>query len=163
MARDLERERERFLRSGRPCCIALGDLDHFKGINDSYGHGAGDKVLAGSADCFLRHMRPYDSLFRYGGEEFLFCLPDTDLAVARKVFDRLRQELESRSFELDTGERISVTASFGIAEMTDQATVEKTTERADQALYRAKSAGRNRVGLWTPETAPADEEEGGNA
>lgn len=103
MERELERERERFLRTKHPCCIALGDLDHFKQVNDSYGHGVGDRVLEASADCFLRHLRPYDSLYRYGGEEFLFCLPDADLKSARKIIERLRLELESRPVEIDRG------------------------------------------------------------
>ena len=85
MERDLERERTRAVRSGRPCCFALADLDHFKAINDAHGHGAGDRVLVAAAERFLATLRPYDSIYRYGGEEFLFCLPDTSEAVALKA------------------------------------------------------------------------------
>tara|TARA_B100000315_G_scaffold165849_1_gene154461 strand:- start:407 stop:1339 length:933 start_codon:yes stop_codon:yes gene_type:complete len=156
MGEELKREQERFLRTGQPCCIALGDLDHFKKINDTYGHGAGDKVLLSSADSFLSQLRPYDSLYRYGGEEFLFCLPDADLKTAHNVLDRLRQELESRTIKLDSEEELSVSASFGIAEMTAQTAIEETIERADQALYWAKRQGRNRVCGWSgPEEVDA--------
>ncbi len=149
MNQELKREHERFLRTTKSsCCIAIGDLDHFKRINDTYGHGGGDKVLISSTNCFLRCLRPYDSLYRYGGEEFLFCFPDADMDVARNVLDRLRQELENNPVKLYSGEKINVTASFGIAEMSPEATIEETIERADQALYWAKSQGRNRVCGW---------------
>ncbi len=148
MNQELKREQERFLRTEKPCCVGLGDLDHFKGVNDAYGHAAGDRVLLSSADCFLRHLRPYDSIFRYGGEEFLFCLPDADISVAHNVLDRLRQELERQPVKLDTGEEISVTASFGIAEMSAETTLKETIDRADQALFWAKNQGRNRVRGW---------------
>ncbi len=149
MKHELEREHERFLRTGNSsCCIAIGDLDHFKRINDTYGHGGGDKVLVSSANCFLRCLRPYDSLYRYGGEEFLFCFPDADMSVAHNVLDRLRQELENNPIKLDSDEEINVTASFGIAEMSPESTIEETIEHADQALYWAKNQGRNRVCGW---------------
>ncbi len=155
MMGELERERERFRRSGRPSCIAIGDLDHFKRVNDAYGHAAGDRVLIASAECFLGQLRPYDSVYRYGGEEFLFCLPDADMATAHTVLERLRQELESHAIEIDGGETLSVTGSFGVAEMTPEATIEQTIEHADRALYRAKSDGRNRVCRWQPAATPA--------
>ncbi len=155
MMGELESERERFLRSGRPSCVAIGDLDHFKRINDRYGHAAGDRVLIASAECFLGQLRPYDSVYRYGGEEFLFCLPDADMATAHSVLERLRTRLESHPIEIHGAETLSVTGSFGVAEMTPEATIGQTIEYADQALYRAKNGGRNRVCRWQPAGTPA--------
>ncbi|OHC74470.1 MAG: hypothetical protein A3G18_11295 [Rhodospirillales bacterium RIFCSPLOWO2_12_FULL_58_28] len=148
MNRDLDREHERLGRSGRPSCIAIGDIDFFKKVNDTYGHAAGDRVLTSAADCFLTHLRPYDSLYRYGGEEFLFCLPDTGMAMALTVLDRLRVELAARVILPESGEELKVTCSFGVAEMSSGAAVKHTIERADQALYCAKDQGRNRVCGW---------------
>ncbi len=148
MVRELDREHERMERTGRPGCIALADIDHFKKVNDAYGHVAGDQVLIATADSFLTHMRPYDSLYRYGGEEFLFCLPDTAMTEAMGVLERLRAELEDRAIKLTSEEVLKITGSFGVAEMSPGVAVEKTIECADQALYSAKGQGRNRVCGW---------------
>lgn len=148
MDMDLERERERFIRTGHPCCVALGDIDHFKAVNDEHGHAAGDKVLFATSECFLRHMRPYDSVYRYGGEEFLFCLLDIDAATAAKIMDRLRGILANNRLSLDDGTELRITASFGIAQMDEQATAQDVIERADKALYAAKLGGRNQVCVW---------------
>ena len=148
MLEELERQRTRSLRTDRPCSVALADLDHFKAVNDTYGHAAGDIVLRITADRFLERLRPYDSVYRYGGEEFLFCLPDADLRLAHNALERLRRRLESEPILLDTGEELWVTASFGVAEMGADATVEGSIEYADQALYSAKNGGRNRVTGW---------------
>ena len=148
MFEELERQRTRSLRTDHPCSIALADLDHFKAVNDTYGHAAGDIVLRVTADRFLERLRPYDSIFRYGGEEFLFCLPDADLRLARNALERLRRRLESEPIILDTGEELLVTASFGVVEMSADTTVEGFIECADQALYSAKNGGRNRVCGW---------------
>jgi diguanylate cyclase (GGDEF)-like protein len=145
MVRELETERARFLRTKRPCCIALGDLDNFKAINDKYGHGHGDKVLLAAADCFLGQLRSYDAVYRYGGEEFLFCLPDTDPATAYNAIDRLRIALEFRRIAIDSGGEMSATVSFGLAQMDEDSSLEETIKQADKALYRAKKEGRNRV------------------
>lgn len=148
MMRDLEKERERALRTGHPCCIALADLDKFKSVNDTYGHAAGDAVLLFAAECYLTHVRPYDSVYRYGGEEFLFCLPDTPLKAARQVLDRLRQELARRPAPLPSGEDLPITVSIGVAEIHPSCSLQRTIELADQALYEAKETGRNRVIGW---------------
>jgi diguanylate cyclase (GGDEF)-like protein len=126
----------------------LADLDHFKQVNDRFGHRAGDRVLAEAAQFFQTHLRPYDSVYRYGGEEFLFCLPDTDAHKARPIIDRLRQRLSESTVALDDGTGLRVTCSFGIAEIDRSAELSTILERADQALYAAKAAGRNRVSLW---------------
>ncbi len=148
MLRDLEREWQRAARSEAPWCIGIGDLDRFKGVNDTYGHAAGDRVLAAAAARFLDGLRPYDSVYRYGGEEFLFCLPEADLKVGHVVLDRLREALEAQPVRLETGEVLPVTGSFGVAQVSARAPVEEAMERADQALYWAKSRGRNRVCAW---------------
>jgi diguanylate cyclase len=154
MLTELERERSRSRRAGHPCCLALGDLDHFKRVNDTHGHVVGDQVLAAAAEVFLSGLRPYDALFRYGGEEFLFCLPETTPEQAVIALDRLRERLNSGP--LNVGDKsLPITASFGIAAMVDKVSVEDVIARADAALYRAKSLGRNRIELWHDEPVAA--------
>ncbi|MGF1641648.1 MAG: diguanylate cyclase [Rhodospirillales bacterium] len=148
MARELDRERARALRAARPCCLALADLDRFKAINDTYGHAAGDRVLAAAAQCFLATLRPYDTIYRYGGEEFLFCLPDAPAPIAARVLDRVLGALRGKAIPIRDGCTVTVTCSFGVAQIDGEASVEETLKRADQALYRAKSEGRNRVCVW---------------
>lgn len=152
MANDLERERGRVLRSGHPCCVAIGDIDHFKKINDTYGHAVGDEVLAARAQRFLRNLRPYDMVYRYGGEEFLFCLPDSDVEQAMDVLERMRHALADTPVEATDGNKIAVAASFGVAPMDQDTDSEETARRADAALYEAKRTGRNRVCAWSAET-----------
>jgi diguanylate cyclase (GGDEF)-like protein len=150
MLNEVGRERERALRTRRPCAIALGDLDHFKKINDTYGHGAGDTVLAAAAQFYVGHLRPYDLLYRYGGEEFLFCLPNVDAEGAAQALDRLRAALETLSIALGEGRSVNVTTSFGVAAIDGGESLERTIEKADTALYEAKADGRNRVQAWRP-------------
>lgn len=148
MLGELEVEWTRFLRTGSPCCIALADLDHFKKINDVHGHHAGDEVLRASVSRFVSELRPYDTIFRYGGEEFLLCLPNTELESALAVLDRLRVGLSDHPLEIGDNELIKVTASFGLAEMDRDSTLEELIERADKSLYKAKNEGRDRVCYW---------------
>jgi diguanylate cyclase (GGDEF)-like protein len=145
MTAELTAEYERAVRTGSPCCIALSDIDHFKKVNDTYGHGVGDQVLAAAAGRFLSRMRPYDLIYRYGGEEFLFCLPNADGPTAAGVLDRLREALCDRPIPMENGEDLPVTASFGYARIDGAVPLKEVIERADQALYRAKQGGRNRV------------------
>ena len=154
MTRELERERERAIRSRRSCCFALADLDRFKNVNDTHGHTVGDQVLRASADCFLGGLRPYDSVYRYGGEEFLFCLPDTPLDDARRVLERLREDLRDTPIVLVGGQVLNVTASFGLAQVDQEVSVEDVIARADAALYQAKADGRDRVNVWSADAAP---------
>lgn len=148
MTRELERERSRALRSNRPCCLALADLDHFKAVNDTHGHAIGDRVLVAAAECFLAELRPYDTVYRYGGEEFLFCLPDAPSEIAQRILERVLGKLRTKSITIQAGRTLSVTCSFGVAEVDPEATIEETVKRADQALYQAKNQGRDRVCVW---------------
>ena len=153
MANDLERERARALRGGHPCCVALADIDHFKKVNDTHGHAVGDEVLVACAQRFLRQLRPYDMVFRYGGEEFLFCLPNSDTEQAMKVLERMRHAVADSPVEAADGTRIALTVSFGVAAMDEDADGDEAARRADAALYEAKETGRDRVCVWSADIA----------
>jgi diguanylate cyclase (GGDEF)-like protein len=136
-------------RHVQPCCIAFLDLDHFKDINDTYGHGAGDEVLAAAVRYLSSCLRPYDKVFRYGGDEFLICLPGADIAIGQAVIKRVRECLASQPLVCGAdGIAVHATASFGLALLDPQVSVEESIERADQALLLAKAAGRNRSISW---------------
>lgn len=137
-------------RSGRTGILAMVDLDHFKRVNDRYGHAAGDEVLRHTANVLRRHFRASDVVARYGGEEFLILFPETDAAPA---IDRLREFHAAFAQEpvyLSGGRRLTATLSMGIAAFpADGLVVPELLERADQRLYLAKQAGRNRIrGPW---------------
>jgi len=149
MAHDLDVEFERGQRTGGPLCLALTDIDHFKRVNDTYGHAAGDVVLASVAGRFQSNLRPYDSIYRYGGEEFLITLPNANTGTAISVLERLRGALESAPIALADGTRLPVTASFGIVRVKYDIPLKQSIERADKALYAAKQGGRNRVVTWS--------------
>jgi diguanylate cyclase (GGDEF)-like protein len=142
------REQREFVRRSHPCVIAMMDLDLFKAVNDKHGHLAGDNVLICFSRYIMAHLRPYDKLFRYGGEEFLICLTDTDLETARTIVERLSVELASLPFEANGKESFTVTASFGLAALDPDLAVERSIDRADKALYAAKTKGRNCVVIW---------------
>jgi len=142
----LEREVSRTARAGTPMGVALVDLDHFKLVNDRYGHIAGDSALRETARRMKRLCRNYDSLGRYGGEEFLLILPGCDGPAARKQAERLRLELESNPLSLGE-EKLELTASFGVTSLNSHSEAEPSSvlRIADKAMYRAKREGRNRV------------------
>jgi diguanylate cyclase (GGDEF)-like protein len=121
------------------------DLDHFKTINDTYGHLVGDRVLHAVAHCLTDQLRSYDSMCRYGGEEFLICLPSTKLDKAKKIVNRLRIRLFSLPIDLDKDKQLNITASFGVAKMTTNIPLYGNIARADEALYAAKHGGRNQA------------------
>ncbi|MFQ3631756.1 diguanylate cyclase [Roseiflexus sp.] len=144
------REFERAQRHRRPLAVIIVDLDDFKRINDVYGHPIGDRVLQTVSHTFRRVLRSEDLLARYGGEEIIILLPDTDHKGAVRVVERLRLMLEQTSVATNQGP-VRVTASAGVAVLTDPydiADVETLIEQADQALLRAKQAGKNRVEIW---------------
>jgi diguanylate cyclase len=140
----LDDEMMRAQRSGRPCSIALIDLDHFKRINDFYGHPIGDEVLRTFAITVFANIRVVDKLGRYGGEEFLIVLPETSADAASHLLNRLRQLIETVDWSAITP-NCPVTISAGIAEIRGDDSADSVLIRCDRALYRAKDAGRNCV------------------
>lgn len=144
MLAELREEQQRAIREGNACVLAMMDIDHFKAVNDRYGHPAGDNVLRQVSTLVSDRLRPYDRIYRYGGEEFLICLPDTEPRQAHQIIERLRAEIARRP--LRSGQRlIPVTVSFGLARLDASQAVETSIARADDALYQAKRDGRNRV------------------
>jgi two-component system cell cycle response regulator len=142
----LKRELSRNERKGTPTAIILGDLDHFKQVNDSLGHAAGDGVLKEVAQRMQSDLRAYDLAGRYGGEEFLLVLPNCDLATATRRADEIRGLISKHSI-VTTFARVHVTISMGItvSDGTQRLTIEDLLLQADEALYRAKANGRNCV------------------
>jgi diguanylate cyclase (GGDEF)-like protein len=134
------------VRYGFTFHVVLADLDHFKSVNDTHGHDAGDTVLKKFSEILKRNSRRSDICGRVGGEEFLFVLTHTTQANGRLVIERIRQELEATKFDFD-GTDLKITASFGIAsfEGTQAADFSRLVSQADTALYAAKRAGRNRL------------------
>ena len=141
-------------RDTRPWMVALIDIDFFKLVNDTHGHAAGDQVLQDFAATVCEAVRGPDTLARWGGEEFLLLLQDTQPSAARSVLERARQAVQDRTVWVQ-GQPVRVTASIGVATYTSGETVAQLLEKADQALYRAKAEGRNRVVEAEPPTASA--------
>jgi two-component system cell cycle response regulator len=130
----------------KPLTVLILDIDYFKAINDSWGHDAGDDVLREFALRIRKAIRGIDLACRYGGEEFVVVMPETDMAVATMVAERLRRRIASEPFSIQQGARtIEVTISVGLAALGRDDTAATVLKRADQALYRAKRDGRNRV------------------
>lgn len=144
-----DRELARCARYGadRPLALVLIDIDHFKRVNDTYGHQIGDRVLVQVAAVLQRMSRQTDLAVRYGGEEMALLLPQTDHAGAKVLAERVRQEIESLMPADDDGQPFRVTASFGIAGAQPDETLASLLARADKALYRSKENGRNQVTL----------------
>jgi two-component system cell cycle response regulator len=133
-------------QQGRHMSLMMLDLDYFKAVNDTHGHGAGDEVLKEFALRLQRNIRGVDLACRYGGEEFVVLMPDTDAAIAGAVAERVRAATADREFEIDSGPGLGLTVSAGIAAIENSdASPEVLLKRADTALYRAKHDGRNRV------------------
>lgn len=149
------RELQEFVRRGHACVVAMMDLDNFKSVNDKHGHLVGDEILIGFAHYIMAHLRPYDRVFRYGGEEFLICLADTDMATGHDIVERLRDELAGLPFETDGKDTFHVTVSFGLTLLDPNIPVEQSIDHADKALYVAKARGRNCVASWDPSTREA--------
>jgi two-component system, cell cycle response regulator len=137
---------EQAVARNKPLAVLVLDIDYFKSINDGHGHDAGDDVLREFALRIRKSIRGLDLACRYGGEEFVVVMPETDMAVATMVAERLRRRIASEPFAIQKGERsIEVTISVGIAALGPNDNPAAIIKRADQALYRAKRDGRNRV------------------
>jgi diguanylate cyclase len=131
-------------RYGGSLALVIGDVDHFKRINDNYGHLAGDKVLQLIARSLRKNLRDVDFIARYGGEEFVILMPETSSADAMVVAEKLRAKIEGSPFNFKK-ERVPITMSFGVSEFHALESPDAVFDRADKALYQAKNEGRNRI------------------
>jgi|WetSurMetagenome_2_1015567.scaffolds.fasta_scaffold08944_6 diguanylate cyclase (GGDEF)-like protein len=131
-------------RSGKPLCVVISDIDHFKAVNDAYGHAAGDAALKQLAAALRSSVRAQDAVARWGGEEFILLLPDTGKAGAAKVAESLRAAVAELPINYE-GKSVALTLSLGVAEHDPTRNFEETIGDADAALYQAKDNGRNRV------------------
>ena len=131
-----------------PVSIALMDIDHFKEINDKYGHVVGDKILSQLAAFLDQAVRVYDTVFRYGGDEFFILLTDTKLETAYEVLKRIHKKIGSLQVPYN-GSMVTATTSFGVSSLRKGEDIEYSIENADQALYQAKKAGRNQLVMDT--------------
>ena len=148
---ELREWRELAKRNVQQCCVVFMDLDHLKEINDRYGHIVGDQVLIGAVRYVTEHLRPYDKMFRYGGDEFLITLPGADLPGGQHLIERIREGFGRTPFVVTAdGQEIHATASFGLAQLEPDLCVEESIDRADKALLLAKTAGRDRAINWDP-------------
>ena len=143
----LEREIDRVARSGEPALLLTLDIDHFKRVNDSFGHNAGDQVIKAVATALLDSVRPMDLVARVGGEEFAIILPNCAAAFGETVAERVRRRVERMPVQVGPGQQITVSVSIGgaFAPQWVRSTPKLWIERADQQLYRAKAQGRNLV------------------
>ncbi len=139
-------EVERAIRYRRPLAVAFADIDNFKVINDTYGHEAGDRVLRGVAEALQGRLRASDIPGRYGGEEFMIILPETTVDDAAALADKLRLDVDSKTFGFGDGQKISVTVSIGVTGgLGDRLRVDTLVREADAAMYSAKALGRDQV------------------
>jgi len=141
----IDSEMERNRRYDRKLSILLFDLDRFKRINDNYGHLIGDLVLKEFSALLLHELRQIDTVGRYGGEEFLVVLPETDLVSAKELAERIRAVIENSPAVSEKGQVINYTTSIGVTELIADEEIESAIKRVDDCLYRAKEEGRNRV------------------
>lgn len=144
MTTSVAREVSRAQRFGQTFSMLVVDIDHFKQINDRYGHSTGDDVIRGVASQIRDCLRTYDCAFRYGGEEFVVLLTQTSATPAAQIAERLRRQIENK-VGIDSNPEHNVTVSIGLAEFIPTQTAEDLFNRADRALYQAKAGGRNQV------------------
>jgi diguanylate cyclase (GGDEF)-like protein len=141
----MENERERYSRIGKPFVIIMGDIDNFKNLNDTYGHDAGDYVLQTIGSILRNQVRGIDCPSRWGGEEFLIVLVDTDMESGQRVAERIRRKIENTNFN-HKNKRLSVTMTFGLsAYQNAEDNIDESIKCADKALYEGKNRGKNTV------------------
>ena len=150
MLRTIENEIGRVARTHKPFCFIFIDIDHFKEVNDTYGHSCGDEVLKSVSHTIRGMLRKYDVIARYGGEEFLTLLPETDLEGASIVAERFRKKIENMTVVYGNLS-IKVTITLGVARFDSALGADKSIQLADKALYEGKETGRNKVVIWDPE------------
>ena len=146
LERDLDRECSLARRTKMPLSVLMLDLDKFKHVNDNWGHQCGDDVLKSTASTILESTRGSDMIYRYGGEEFFLILACTPSDGARLVAERIRKDIASMTLDIDEGQ-FSITASLGVSTLNEGDNTNSLIRRADEALYQAKSEGRNQVQL----------------
>ena len=150
MNETIANEMGRSSRTHKPFCFIFIDIDHFKNINDTYGHACGDVILKSVAQTIRGLLRKYDVFARYGGEEFLTLLPETDLEGAAVVAERFRRQVERMTVRY-ADFTIKITITLGVARFDDRLGADRSIQMADKALYQGKEGGRNRVIVWKPE------------
>lgn len=155
--KQLRIETERSSRYGHPLAILMLDIDYFKNYNDTYGHLEGDKVLSAMGRVIKGCLRATDSAYRYGGEEFIVILPETDSLEAEIVADRIRRNIEEEIFEPRENTTAGITVSIGITEYKTKEELPTLIKRADTALYESKQKGRNRITTLNAEKNPESE------
>lgn len=146
----LREQQELVKRQYQPCCLVMVDLDHFKNVNDKYGHVVGDKVLATVAAYLIDHLRSYDKIFRYGGEEFLILLQQMDIIQASSLIERMREGVAALVMDDGNKQPIKITFSAGLAPLEANISIEDSINNADKALYMAKKM-RNCTQVWPSE------------
>lgn len=148
---NLEKERSRSARNKIPASVVLVDIDHFKAVNDTYGHAAGDAVLQGFATFLVGTSRPADTVARYGGEEFVLILPGATAEDAYKHCEHIRKAMAEKPFQYQKGKPpIFLTASFGIGQLIEDESPNALLKRTDRALYNSKQVGRDRATIASP-------------
>jgi diguanylate cyclase (GGDEF)-like protein len=149
MVETLQEEIARIRRSKRPATLVMADIDNFKKFNDTYGHQCGDMVLQGVASMLRARLRTQDVVARWGGEEFLFMLPETDMTGAGIAASKLREAIRQMKIQCGT-KTLAVTMTFGIAPLDAAIGIDESISHADDALYRGKQEGRDKLVQWEP-------------
>ena len=144
----ISKEHERARRTGNKSAMAILDFDNFKQINDAYGHVAGDQALKMTIDFFVKRLRKYDIVFRYGGDEFLILFPETNIDQASQLLGRLQQELKNIPILIDDKNEVNISVSIGLSIMDGKSDYDETIKMADQALIEAKMEGRDCLRIW---------------
>jgi len=146
----VSREHLKLTKGGEHDCIVFADIDHFKKINDTYGHIMGDVILKETAKILLSSLRKSDVVGRFGGEEFIVFLPKTDMIQAQEVIERARKSIESSYYKINEhkDKNINVTCSFGLTQFPMSQDLQTTIKKADEAMYMAKNKGRNRIEVF---------------
>ncbi|MCD4797092.1 MAG: GGDEF domain-containing protein [Candidatus Cloacimonetes bacterium] len=144
MMEKIEYEKKRFERSGKPFTLVMGDIDNFKSINDKFGHDAGDYVLVLLSEAFLSSIRKQDVCARWGGEEFMLLLPETDIKGGEIISEKIREKISSLSYDYH-GTNIHTTITFGVLVYDKPYNLDKFISKADKALYAGKKSGKNKV------------------